>query len=278
MRKRSNPASAGDSFAGQVCLITGGAQGIGWAQAQAFAAAGAQVHVCDHSPAHLHRAQRELDGSRKIVLDQVDVTSKTAVDQWITGIGKADVYVHNAAFVRWSDVRDMSVEDAELSMRTGYEGLVYGVKAVLPLMLEAGGGHIVAMGSSAGRLLVVGPSAAYAAAKAAIEAYTEILRIELASTPVAVTLIRPGVVTGTDFFKTHVRSDRMPRLVDFLPPATPDQVAGAVVDGVRKRKTVVDIPGYLPAMYRIYCLSPALFRYLTTLGGQARHDYTRTRP
>lgn len=82
---------------------------------------------------------------------------------------------------------------------------------------------------------------AYAAVKAAIEAYTEILRLELRDTPIYVMLVRPGAVAGNPFFGAHVRSDQLPRLVDVLPAATPGQVATAIVRGIIRDRRAVDI-------------------------------------
>jgi deazaflavin-dependent oxidoreductase (nitroreductase family) len=134
------------------------------------------------------------------------------------------------------------------------------------------------MGSAAGRIFVKGPSAAYAAAKAAVEAYTEMLRMELAGSDIGVTLVRPATVIGTDFFKVHVPSARMPRIADFLPPTTPEKVAAATVEAISSRRPAVDIPGYLPSFYRAYAMAPELTRRAAATGGSARCDYAAGRP
>ncbi|MGW8767563.1 nitroreductase family deazaflavin-dependent oxidoreductase [Streptomyces sp. NPDC055815] len=141
----------------------------------------------------------------------------------------------------------------------------------------AGGGHIVTMGSAAGVVFVKGPSAAYAATKAAVNAYTQTLALELARTPVGVTLVRPGTVVGTEFFGKHVPSHRMPRLTDFLPVSSPEQVADAIVHGILHRRTVVDFPGYLPWLYRAYAMAPRLLATAAGLGGPARRDFAQPR-
>lgn len=272
-------------LAGRVCLVTGGAGGIGWAMARLFALHGAQVHVADISKAALHRAETSLEGSAftsRLHYHQVDVSDRSSYEACITGIhesaGRLDVLVNNAAFVRWRDVEQMSVEEAERTIfRTGYDATVYGVHAALPLMRSAGRGHIVNMGSATGLIFTRGPSAAYAASKAAIEAYTQILRLELKGSPVRVTLVRPSTVVGTGFFGQHVASSRMPRIADFLPRSTPEQVAGAVLRGLLGEREVVDFPGYMPSLYRCYAMAPELFRKLTALGGPARGDFSQGR-
>ncbi|MGB8943572.1 MAG: SDR family NAD(P)-dependent oxidoreductase [Streptomyces sp.] len=269
----------------RVCLVTGGAGGIGWALTQALAQRGAYVEVADHAQHHLDRAAKDIAGSPledRITLTRLDVRDRHSLEQWISGIHAAhhriDVLVHNAAFIRWADVADMSVEDQEASMRVGYDALVHTVKAVLPLMRRSAHGHIVAMGSSVGRVYVRGPSAAYCATKAAIEAYTEILRLELSGSGIDVTLVRPAAVTGTDFFATHVDSTRMPRIADFLPPTTPAKVATAITRAITHRQRVVDIPRYLPWIYHAYALAPQLTQTLMGIGGAGHRDYALQAP
>jgi NADP-dependent 3-hydroxy acid dehydrogenase YdfG len=237
-----------------ICAVTGGAGGIGRAIADALIDRGATVHVCD-------------------ITSGVDVTERSAVESWLKDIGDVDVLVNNAAFVRWQPVLDMSVEDAELIMATAYNAMVYTSKAVLPRMIERRSGHIVNIGSSAGRIFVGGASAAYAASKAAVEAYTEMVRCELTGTGVAVTLVRPAAVAGTDFFGKHVDPRTMPRMADFVPYATPAQVARRVVHAIERRKPTVDVPGYLPAMYLGYTIFPRVMQRLSRMGGPGRRTY-----
>lgn len=104
--------------------------------------------------------------------------------------------------MQWDDVLNMSIDQAQHTMRVGYDGMVTGIRTALPWMMAAGQGHIVTVGSITARILVRGSSAAYTATKAAIDAYTITLQIELAHTPVSATLVRLGTVAGTDFFKS----------------------------------------------------------------------------
>lgn len=263
-----------------VCLVSGGTQGIGWAVVQALASEGAQVYGCGLSQQSLERAQQErveLPWAAQIHLAQCDVTRRQGYEAWIEGIyaetGRVDVLVNNAAYVRWVDVMEMSVEEAQLTMRVAYDGLVLGVKTVLPYMLHAGRGHIVSIGSIAGNIFVGGASAAYAAAKAAVDAYSQTLQVELQGTPVRVTLMRLGTVAGTDFFKRHVAPTRMPRLLDFLPYTTPPDVAAAVVDAIYRQRDVVTLPRYLALLRVLYVLAPRFSRWLAARGGSGQRDY-----
>jgi NAD(P)-dependent dehydrogenase (short-subunit alcohol dehydrogenase family) len=271
-----------DDFNGQVALVTGGAQGLGWALSQALADRGARVYACDISPDNIARAELELDGlpyAGAIHFACCDVADRVAVGAWVAGIyereGHVDLLINNAAFIRWRDVLDLTLEDELLMMRVGFDGMLHCTRAVLPRMLAAGRGHIVNMGSSAGKIFAGSASAAYSAVKAAIDGYTQTLQVELRRAPVRLTLVRPAAIAGTDFFRRSVPSPRMPRLLDFMPYLTPPQVADAILRAVRRRRDVLDIPAYLPVLYLFFALAPRLSRWLMTRGSGGQRDYAQ---
>ncbi len=270
------------TFKGRVCLVTGGTQGIGWAIAQALAAHGGTVYACGRSQENLQRAQQaqtDLLWGHRLHLAQCDVTDRGALEAWINAIYRAesrlDVLVNNAAYVHWADLRDMGVEDALLTMRVGYDAMVYAIYKALPLLEANGWGHIVNMGSIAGRIFVGGSSAAYAATKAAIDAFTQTLHVELRGSPVQTTLVRLGTVAGTDFFKKHVTNARMPALTRFMPALTPPQVADAVLQAIVQRKPILTLPRYLALLTLVYGFMPGVAQRLAGLGGQNLVEYGR---
>jgi NAD(P)-dependent dehydrogenase (short-subunit alcohol dehydrogenase family) len=274
-----------DGFAHAICAVTGGAQGIGWATARAFAARGSRVYIADISVHHVREAQALADASPwpdRFHFTRCDVADQAQVTAWLAQIyhdtQRLDVLVNNAAFIRWQDVLDMSVADVERTMQVGFNAMVYTTTAVLPHMLTAGHGAIVNMGSSAGRLFVGSSSAAYAAVKAAVDGYTQTLQVELRRSKIHVMLVRPGTVAGTDFFRTHVPSSRMPRLADFVPPISADDVAAAIVRGLERRTPIVDVPGSLRWFYHLFHVAPNLTRRLVRIGGSARSDFSRPPP
>jgi NAD(P)-dependent dehydrogenase (short-subunit alcohol dehydrogenase family) len=260
--------------------VTGGTQGIGWATVQALAAHGGEVYGCGLSTRSLERAEAERDSLPQrdaIHLVQCDITDRERYQRWLAEIhhqtGQLDVLVNNAAYVRWSDVEKMSIEEAQQTMRVAYDGLVYGIKKVLPYMKAAGRGHIINVGSITGNIYVGGASAAYSAAKAAVEAYTRILQVELKETPIHVSLIRLGTVAGTDFFREHVPHTRMPRLLDFLPYATPPQVAQIILRALYRRQEIVTYPRYLGVLRLVFLIAPGFSRWLAALGGAGKREY-----
>jgi NAD(P)-dependent dehydrogenase (short-subunit alcohol dehydrogenase family) len=270
-----------DFLKDHVCLVTGGAQGIGWATTRRLAAAGGTVHVCDISEEHLGTAREraaELPWPERFHFSRCDVSDRKQVEAWCAGVleeaGHIDVLVNNAAFVRWDDVLEMSVEDVERTMAVGFNAIVYTTRAVLPSMLANGRGHIVNVGSSAGRVFSGNSSAAYAAVKAAVDGYTQTLQAELHGTPLHAMLIRPGTVAGTEFFGKHVPSSRMPRLADFIRPLVPEDVAEAILEGIHRRRALVDVPRSLVIFYLLFEHAPGLVRWLTRVGGGARSDFS----
>lgn len=265
---------------GKTCLVTGGAQGVGWATAQALADSGGDVYVCDISPENIAAAQKELAGSPwagKIHFRQCDVSAREQVEAWVLDVhartGRIDVLINNAAFARWSSVSQMPVDEIERMMAVGFNGMVYSVKTALPFMLAARQGHIVNISSSAGKLFVSKGNAAYAAAKAAMDGFTQTLALELQGTGARATVARLGPVEGTDFFRKQVASSRMPRMGDFLPGLTPPQVAEGILRALRAGQPSLDMPGYLPFMYLFFALAPGLLRKMVSMGGPGRKDY-----
>jgi short-subunit dehydrogenase len=111
--------------------------------------------------------------------------------------------------------------------------------------------------------------------KAAVNGYTQTLQAELEGTPVHVMLVRPGTVAGTDFFKKHVPSSRMPRLADFVPPLAPEELAREIVRGLAGRTRVLDMPRSMSVVYTLFDFAPGALRWLLRQGGGARSDFSR---
>lgn len=270
-------------LANKVCLVTGGTQGIGLALVQALAEQGAVVYACGRSLDNLRKAQdliRSLPYAHHVHMNQCDITDRPALETWIMNAyqagGRVDILINNAAYTRWQHLADMTIEETELTLQTGFMAMVVGIKTVLPLMQKANGGWIINIGSITGNIFVGGASAAYAAAKAAMDGFSQTLAIELRGTPIHVMLVRLGAVGGTDFFKKHVDLERMPRLSDFIPMLTPPQVAQSVIRAIHKKQTLVTLPGIHKLMHLIFVLFPGLSRWLARLGGTAQRNYAQT--
>ncbi len=267
---------------GKVCLVTGGTQGIGLALVQALAEEGAVVYGCGRSASNLLLAQdtiRPLPYARQVFLSQCDITDRPALEKWIMAVyrerGRIDILINNAAYTRWEDLDNMALAEIDLTMQTAFGATAAAIKTVLPLMHQAQSGHIVNIGSTTGNIFVGGASAAYAAAKAAIDGFTQTLQVELRGSPIHIMLVRLGAVGGTDFFKKYVALHRMPRVSDLVPVLTPEQVAKGVIRGLQKQQAIVTMPGIYKILYYIFVLSPRLSRWLARLGGTTRRNYAQ---
>ena len=162
--------------AGKVALITGGAMGLGKADAIRLAEEGAQVVVTDID---LAKAQAVADaiGGHAFVQDVRDEARWQAIIGEVERLhGRLDILVNNAGNVIIESIEDCSADNFRLHMAIHVEGTFFGCKYALPLMKASGGGSIINMASSAS-LMGYGTIVAYTAAKGAIRSMTKSIAI-----------------------------------------------------------------------------------------------------
>ena len=264
----------------RVCLITGGASGIGKSTTLALLKAGSHVHVADVSAEAIATLQMECEPelNSRLHCCKADISIRTDVESWVTGVnelqGRIDVLVHCAASVDWKRVDEQTINSIERTMRVGFDGMVYCTKSVLPIMHENGFGRIVYLSSIVSTMHLFPGYAAYAALKAATDAWATMLGIELKGSPIRIANVRPGVVKNTNLFRTSIDRANLPRLFDVLPATTPDRVAAVIVQAVHKsNRTYVT-----PVIYRLFDLSnrlmPRLSRWMCRWGTSRRTDFT----
>jgi 3(or 17)beta-hydroxysteroid dehydrogenase len=158
--------------AGKVALITGGAMGLGKADAIRLAEEGARVVVTDID---LAKAQAVADavGGHAFVQDVRDEARWQEIIGEVERLhGRLDILVNNAGNVIFESVEDCSADNFRLHMAIHVEGTFFGCKYALPLMKASGGGSIINMASSAS-LMGYGSIVAYTAAKGAIRSMTK---------------------------------------------------------------------------------------------------------
>ena len=175
--------------------VTAAASGIGLAIARAFAAQGAQVHVCDVDPAAVLAA-----GAEGLVAAEVDVADIAALDRWIDGVlgslGGLDVLVNNAGIAGPTAlVEDVGAEEWERCLAVGLTSHYRTCARVIPAMKVTGEGSIINISSTAGQH-GMGMRSPYAAAKWAVIGLTKSLAIELGPYGVRANAICPGSVDG----------------------------------------------------------------------------------
>jgi NADP-dependent 3-hydroxy acid dehydrogenase YdfG len=139
----------------------------------------------------------------------VDVQSPEQIDRFVekhrTQLAETDVLINNAGLAKGTDkLMDGKPADWDAMIDTNVKGLLYMTRAVLPFMMSAQRGHIVNIGSIAGKWVYPG-GAVYCASKFAVRAINEGLRMDLLGTPLRVTNIEPGMVE-TEFSEVRLQS------------------------------------------------------------------------
>ena len=234
-----------DQLAGKVAIITGASSGIGEATARAFGDAGARVVLAARREQRLQELADEVnrDGSKAIAVP-TDVTDKEAVqrlvDKTLEVFARVDILVNNAGIMPLSLLRKARVEEWDRMVDVNIKGVLYGIAAVLPIMLKQRSGHIVNIGSLAGRRPFPAGTI-YSATKFAVRSISAGLRLELSPNDhIRVTDIEPGVV-ATELTNSiedpEVRKSFSERWDDRLPLSAED-VARAILYAVTQPEHV----------------------------------------
>lgn len=181
-------------------LITGATSGIGKACAVKFAAAGFNIIITGRRNERLVQVKKELENEYSIEVLSLcfDIQDRQAVTAAFANLPqqwqKIDVLINNAGLALGRDsFADADMDDWETMLNTNVHGLLYVSKAVLPFMLAQQRGHIVNMGSVAGKE-VYEKGNVYCASKFAVDAITKSMRIDLLKNNIKVTGIHPGAV------------------------------------------------------------------------------------
>jgi 3-oxoacyl-[acyl-carrier protein] reductase len=189
------------SLHGKVAIVTGAAQGIGRAIAEALAQAGADIVVADLDPSRSKDTVVAVEQvGRKALNVKVNVANaadtKAMVDQVLKEWGKVDILVNNAGITRDGLLLRMKEEDWNLVLQVNLNGTFNCTKAVLLPMTKQRYGRIVNIASIVGVMGNVG-QANYAASKAAVIGLTKTVAREYASRSVTVNAVAPGTMMGT---------------------------------------------------------------------------------
>lgn len=184
-------------LAGRIAVITGGAQGLGYAIAEQFIAEGARVMLGDLSIDATRAAAEALGGSGVARAFACDVTSGAAVDGLVAAaveeFGSLDIMVNNAGITRDSTLRKMTEQQFDDVISVHLKGTWNGTRSAAAIMREQGSGAIINMSSISGKVGFVGQTN-YSAAKAGIVGLTKAAAKELAHLGVRVNAIAPGLI------------------------------------------------------------------------------------
>jgi NADP-dependent 3-hydroxy acid dehydrogenase YdfG len=210
---------------GHTAIVTGASSGIGLATARALAGAGARVALGARRVERIEQALDELPGDGHVVgrLDVTDAPScRSFVAEASSELGRLDILVNNAGLALGrTSIAEGSDEDDRVMWETNVLGLVRMTRLVLPHM-EEGRGHVVNLGSWAGREAYV-YGGMYVGSKYAVRSLTYVLRKEVVGR-IRVSTVDPGMVGDTEFSDVRFGGDdekkaAVYRGVDYLTPA-----------------------------------------------------------
>ena len=194
----------------KIALITGATSGIGKATAELFADNGIQIILCGRRQERLDELQARLGSKTKIHSLNFDIRDKEAVSSAINSLpedfAKIDILINNAGNAHGMDTIDEgSLEDWDAMLDINVKGLLYVSKAVIPQMVARKAGHIINIGSTAGKE-VYPRGNVYCASKHAVDAINKGMRMDLNAHGIRVGAVNPGLVE-TEFSAIRFKGD-----------------------------------------------------------------------
>lgn len=217
----------------KTALITGASSGIGYATAKVLAEKGYQLIVCGRRKERLHELQSELKNLVPVHVLVFDIRSKQAIEDSIASLPQEfkqiDLVVNNAGNAHGlSAIQDGDTQDWDTMIDLNVKGLLYLTRAITPQMVGRGSGHIINVGSIAGKEVYANGNV-YCATKHAVDALTRGMLIDLNPYGIKVGSINPGMVE-TEFSVVRFKGDeeRAKKVYEGMQPLTADDVANAI--------------------------------------------------
>ena len=223
-------------LADKIVLITGASSGIGAACAEQFAAQGARLILAARRLERINELAQRLEDEhgKECCVVPFDVRDLGVVTRVLENLpepwGAIDILINNAGLARGLEpVAEGDARDWDEMIDTNIKGLLYVTRAVLPGMIQRGSGHVINLGSIAGSE-VYPNGVVYCGTKAAVEAISKGLRMDLVGTDIRVTNIEPGMVE-TEFseIRFHGDAERAGRVYEGVQPLTADDVADVIL-------------------------------------------------
>lgn len=217
----------------KTAIITGATSGIGKSTAREFAKMGYNLILCGRKEESLKSLQEELSPAVKVHSLKFDVRNKAEVFEQILNLPEAfkniDILVNNAGNAHGLEpIQSGNTDDWDAMLDINVKGLLYVTKAVLPGMLERNSGHIINVGSTAGKEVYPNGNV-YCASKYAVDAINQGMRIDLNKTGIKVGAVNPGL-TKTGFSDVRFKGDteRASKVYEGYQPLLPEDIAGII--------------------------------------------------
>jgi NAD(P)-dependent dehydrogenase (short-subunit alcohol dehydrogenase family) len=252
------------SFRDKVAIVTGGASGIGRALCGELAHRGARVVVADLNATGATEVAVEIVRSGGTAEAQpLDVTSAEAVEALVADVsethGRIDYLFNNAGIVVIGEERDVMLADWERVLAVNLYGVIHGVRAAYPRMLQQGFGHIVNTASLAG-LTPAPTEISYTASKYAVVGLSCALRIEAADLGVRVSVVCPGLIDTAIPHHAVLRGGLDRQMVLDLAarsrPLSPDKCATVILRGVERNKAIIVVTPLAKVIELLTRISP----------------------
>ncbi len=219
----------------KIVCITGASSGFGEATARRFAKAGAHLIITGRRKEKLENLKIELEQQHgvEVYVMQLDVRSREAVRAAFAALPEKwkaiNLLVNNAGLAAGRDSFDRaSLDDWDNMIDTNVKGLLYVTRAVLPFMILSRSGHIINIGSIAGKQ-VYPKGNVYCATKFAVGALSQSMRIDLAPHRIKVTVVEPGAAE-TEFSLVRLKQDdkEAKKVYEGFKPLVADDIAEVI--------------------------------------------------
>jgi NADP-dependent 3-hydroxy acid dehydrogenase YdfG len=261
------------NIAGAVVVVAGASSGIGEATALAFAKLGARVVLAARRTERLDAvvARIEAAGGRALAAT-CDVTRPDQLEtlRVLTeeAFGQTDVLVNSAGMRGGGTLAKLEYDQIEEQVRLNVLGVMFGTRAFLPSMLARGKGHVVNVGSLAGRFATPG-NAIYGATKHAVVAFSEAMNYETEGRNVRVTSVNPGFVDTEGFPQGD-----LPDWAVLKMRTVTDAIVRVVREDIAPEYSV---PRWLSPLQLFRVLTPPLYRWGVKRVRRARHPNPSSR-
>ena len=251
------------AFSDKVAIVTGAGSGIGRALGEALSRRGARVILADvNQRSEEDAAELFSKAGHHAEAVQLDVSlfeaARELVEQIATKYGRLDYIFNNAGIAVGGEVRDWSIDDWRNVLNVNLFGVVNGVAAAFPLMVEQGYGHIINTASIEGLIQFPG-SVSYVASKYGVVGLSNALRIEGVDLGVKVSVVCPGYIK-TPIFHTSkmIKIDRQ-KMLEYLPERfgiTPEKCALVILRGVERNKPIIVVTALAKILWLLHRINP----------------------